>query len=113
MDSSLTLLRHTVATLAYRGGKAVRGASADFAGFRAMPNSRTPAEILAHIGDLLDWTLQMADGRHAWHDSKPLEWEQESARFLLPCKHWMIAWPPVLRLDFRPERFSRARLPMR
>ena len=81
MDPSLGLLRHTLAALAYRGGKAVRGASPDFAGYRAMPDSRTPGEILAHVGDLLDWALHTADGRHAWHDSKPLEWEQEVARF--------------------------------
>ena len=55
MDPSLGLLRHTLAALAYRGGKAVRGASPDFAGYRAMPDSRTPGEILAHVGDLLDW----------------------------------------------------------
>src|SRR5260370_17182308 len=81
MDPSLGLLRHTLAALAYRGGKAVRGASPDFAGYRAMPDSRTPGEILAHVGDLLDWALHTADGRHAWRDSKPLEWEQEVARF--------------------------------
>jgi hypothetical protein len=81
MDPSLGLLRHTLATLAYRGGKAVRGASPDFAGYRGMPDSRTPGEILAHVGDLLDWALHTADGRHAWRDSKPLEWEQEVARF--------------------------------
>ncbi len=81
MDPSLGLLRHTLAALAYRGGKAVRGASPDFAGYRAMPDSRTPGEILAHVGDLLDWALHTADGRHAWRDSRPLEWEQEAARF--------------------------------
>ena len=48
-------LRHALATLAYRGGKAVRDAPADFATFRASGSSRTPAEILAHIGDLLDY----------------------------------------------------------
>ena len=51
------MLRHTVATLAYRGAKAVRGASDSFASFKASDTTRTPAEILAHIGDLLDWAL--------------------------------------------------------
>src|SRR4051794_39851741 len=50
-------LRHTVATLAYRGGKVVRDAPPDFAGFRAKEGSRAAGQILAHIGDLLDWAL--------------------------------------------------------
>lgn len=75
------LLRHTVATVAYRGGKAVTNAPANFATFSAGETSRTPAQILAHIGDLFDWALALAQGQYAWHDSTPLEWEQEVARF--------------------------------
>lgn len=76
-----TLLRHTVATLAYRGGKTLRGAPPEFAEFRAGEKSRTPAQILAHIGDLLDWALKLADGKPEWHDSPPLPLEQGAARF--------------------------------
>jgi len=61
-NPSRELLRHTLATLAYRGGKVLRGAPAAFAEFRAAPATRTPAEILAHIGDLLDWALSIARG---------------------------------------------------
>ena len=75
------MLRHTVATLAYRGGMAVRNAPADFAQFRAAASTRTPGEILAHIGDLLDWALSMARGQEQWQSSKPLAWDQEVARF--------------------------------
>ena len=53
-------LRHTLATLAYRGGKAVRGAPDSFAGFAGA--GRTPAQILAHVGDLFDWALSIARG---------------------------------------------------
>ncbi len=81
MPANADLLRHTVATLAYRGGKTLRGAPAEFAGYRSSPDARTPAEILAHIGDLLDWALSLADGRQAWRDSPPLAWDQGSARF--------------------------------
>ena len=80
-ESKRGMLRHTLATLAYRGGKAVRGAPAEFARFRAAPGTRTPAEILAHIGDLLDWALSLANGSQKWRDSTPLEWEAEVARF--------------------------------
>jgi hypothetical protein len=75
------LLRHTVATLAYRAGKALRGAPPEFAAFKASPATRTPAEILAHMGDLLDWALVLADGKQTWHDSAPLPWDDEVARF--------------------------------
>jgi len=75
------LLRHTLATLAYRGGKAVRDAPESFAEFEAGPAARTPAQILAHVGDLFDWALSMARGGAAWRDSTPLPWSQEVARF--------------------------------
>jgi hypothetical protein len=74
-------LRHCLATLAYRGGKSVRGAPPEFASFKAGETSRTPAQILAHIGDLLDWMLSLAKGKQAWRNSVPLAWEEEVARF--------------------------------
>jgi hypothetical protein len=75
------MLRHTVATLAYRGAKAVRGAPASFASFKASPSTRTPGQILAHIGDLLDWALSIAKGKETWHNAKPKPWKQEVKRF--------------------------------
>jgi hypothetical protein len=75
------MLRHTVATLAYRGGKAVRGASDSFASFKASDTTRTPAQILAHIGDLLDWALSIAKGAETWNNAEPQNWEQEVERF--------------------------------
>ena len=85
MNNDLTdkrgLLRHTVATLAYRGGKAVRNAPEGFDQFRLNESTRTPGQILAHIGDLLDWGLSIASGQQKWHDSKPLAWNDEIARF--------------------------------
>jgi hypothetical protein len=81
VDEKVDLLRHTVATLAYRGGKAVRGAPASFSGFQAAPGVRTPGQILAHMGDLIDWALTIAKGNHAWHDSPPHSWDEDTARF--------------------------------
>jgi len=80
-DDKRQLLRHTVATLAYRGGKAVLNAPAGFDTFRVNETSRSPGQILAHIGDLLDWALSLAKGKQTWHDSTPLAWEEEVARF--------------------------------
>src|SRR5581483_6609446 len=81
MDAQRQMLRHTVATLAYRGGKALRGAPAEFAAYRAAPGTRTPGEILAHIGDLLDWALSLANGAQKWQNSPALDWESGSKRF--------------------------------
>ncbi|HKO36608.1 MAG TPA: hypothetical protein VJV21_09020 [Pyrinomonadaceae bacterium] len=80
-DPKRDMLRHTVATLAYRGAKAVRGAPDSFAAFKASKTTRTPAEILAHVGDLLDWALSIAKGKEAWHNSKPKFWKLEVKRF--------------------------------
>lgn len=79
--SDLSLLRHTVATLAYRAAKTVRGAPAGFGDFKAGPTSRTPVQVLAHMGDLLDWALTMCDGKAVWHDATPLPWDAEVDRF--------------------------------
>jgi hypothetical protein len=81
LDDKRELLRHTVAVLAYRGGKAVSNAPGGFDQFRAGETTRTPGQILAHIGDLLDWAVGLARGEQVWRDSTPLPWEQETARF--------------------------------
>ncbi|MGA3196464.1 MAG: hypothetical protein ABSD39_15805 [Terriglobales bacterium] len=81
MTDARSLLRHTLATLAYRGGKTIRDAPATFANYGAPDTARTPAKILAHMGDLMDWALSMADGSRKWHDSAPLPWDQECERF--------------------------------
>ena len=85
-ESARQLLRHTVATVAYRGGKALRGAPDSFANFRVGESSRTPAKILAHLGDLFDWALSMAQGETAWRDSDPLFWKAEVERFFATLK---------------------------
>ncbi len=80
-DSSRQLLRHTLATLAYRAGKTVRDAPDKFAAFSTGEKGRTPADILAHMGDLFDWALSIAKGKQEWHNSKPLPWPKETERF--------------------------------
>ena len=59
LDPKRQLLRHTLATLAYRGGKAVRNAPDGFSAFQAGQGVRSPGTILAHIGDLMDWGLSI------------------------------------------------------
>jgi hypothetical protein len=80
-DPGRQLLRHTLATLAYRGAKPLRGAPAHFAEFRASEKSRTPGQILAHIGDLVDWALSIARGKEQWHNAAAGDWDAGVARF--------------------------------
>ena len=88
MKADVSLLRHTLATLAYRGRKAVTGAPRDFARFKASPTTRTPGEILAHVGDLMDWAVALADGKHIWRNSKPQAWNRDVARFFAGMKRF-------------------------
>lgn len=81
IDPARALLRHAVATVAYRAAKAVRETPERFADFAAGPTTRTPGQILAHMGDLFDWGLTMASGTARWQDSVPLPWNEEIDRF--------------------------------
>ena len=81
MSTDRALLRHALATLAYRGGKTIRDAGPDFASYGAADSKQTPGKIVAHIGDLMEWALSMADGSRKWHDSTPLPWNAECERF--------------------------------
>jgi hypothetical protein len=80
-DPARQLLRHTLATLAYRCGKAIRETPDNFAQFRASETTRTPVQILAHIGDLMEWALSIAQGKQQWRDSDPCPWAAEVRRF--------------------------------
>jgi hypothetical protein len=75
------LLRHMVATVAFRGRVAVEGSPAEFSRFRVHASARTPGEILAHIGDLLTGTRLLLSGDYATIASEPLGWNEEIARF--------------------------------
>ena len=85
-NSNRQFFRHTLATLAYRCGKTLRNAPSGFAEFQAGAGARTPVQILAHIGDLMDWGLSMANGEKKWNDSQPLPWDQEANRFFAALK---------------------------
>jgi hypothetical protein len=74
-------LRHTVATLAYRGGKVIRDAPEGFAAVRACETCRTAAEILRHVGDLLEWALWLAQGERGTRDGRDRPWEADAGRF--------------------------------
>jgi hypothetical protein len=104
MDAKRELLRHTLATVAYRGGKTVRDAPPGFAEFRAGDTSRSAGEILAHVSDLFDWALALANGKHVWHDSTPLAWDDEVARFFTGLAAFDAYLAGNHALGFPPEK---------
>lgn len=88
MKPDREMIRHTVAAMVYRGSKTLRDAPADFGQFRVKPKSRTPVEIVAHMGDLFDWALSMVKGQETWRSSPPQEWDREVARFYASVKEF-------------------------
>jgi hypothetical protein len=85
-DPARQLLRHSVATVAYRASKSLRDAPEHFGSFHIGDKTRTPAQIVAHLGDLFDWALSIAQGNQTWHDSAPLPWLAEIERFFASLK---------------------------
>jgi hypothetical protein len=81
MDPKRALLRHTCSTVAYRAAKALRDAPPGFATFKVGETTRTPSEILAHMGDVLEWALSMAKGDATWDPARPRAWGDELGRF--------------------------------
>lgn len=80
-DNERELLRHALATIAYRGGKAIRDVPPDFANFRVNETTRTPIAILAHLGDLLGWSLSIARGKREFNAVEPRGWDEDVKRF--------------------------------
>ena len=100
MDGKIEMLRHAVATLAYRGGKALGGAPAEFASY----GSRTPGQILAHMCDLFDWALTIVDGQEAWHNSLPRAWDADISRFFAALEAFDRRLASGAPLAIAPER---------
>ena len=85
-DAKRELLRHLVATVAYRGGIAISDAPENFAAFRVHETARTPGELLAHLGDLLEGSLHLLKGEWVYLDSSPLPWSDGVSRFFTSVK---------------------------
>src|SRR5690242_9627117 len=102
-DTKIEMLRHTVATLAYRAGKALRGAPADFSDF-AVSAPRTPGRILAHLCDLFDWALSLANGAQQWKNSDVGPWDEDVARFFATLEAFDQRLATATPLACEPER---------
>jgi hypothetical protein len=103
-DEKTQLLRHTLATLAYRGGKALRGAPAEFSSFRAGPDCRTPGQILAHLGDLLDWAVTLVDGNQKYQESPVVGWNEGVTRFFAALDTLDRRLASAAALECSPEK---------
>jgi len=80
-DATRSLLRHLVATLAYRSAKVLRDVPPGFAQFSIGPTTRTPVQILAHLADLMAWGLRAAQGEYLWRADGTDNWDTELHRF--------------------------------
>lgn len=81
MQDDCELLRHTVATVAYRAGKVLRDAPPEFANYKPAETTRTPLEILSHMGDLFEWALHLAKGERVWNEAALQSWNEALTRF--------------------------------
>jgi hypothetical protein len=84
--SARELLRHSLASIAYRAGKILRDVPESFADFHAAESTRTPLQTVAHMSDLFDWALSLVKGKQVWKDSTPLPWSHEVSRFFESLK---------------------------
>jgi hypothetical protein len=86
MDEERQLLRHFLASLAYRTQKALRGASPEFASFRAAPGVRTPHQTLFHMTNVLAAVRWRFTGEE-WRPAMAKTFEDEVIRF-----HTAVIW---------------------
>jgi hypothetical protein len=76
-----SILRHTLATLAYRAEKVLRDVPEGFANTRTGTATRTPLQILTHMCDLMEWGERMARGVRRWQHAPCVDWDEAHARF--------------------------------
>lgn len=76
------LLRHAVATIRYRGRRALERAPDGFARFDPGEEARTPLEILRHMNDLLAWSRLLVEvGRSPLERTGDDDWDRAVKRF--------------------------------
>jgi len=80
-ETTRALLRHIVATLAYRASKVLREVPPGFKEFSASPSMRRPVQIVSHLADLMGWAGRMAQGEMVWKPEGSSDWDTEVRRF--------------------------------
>jgi hypothetical protein len=74
------LVRHLLATLAYRASKVLRDPPADFPAYTASPSTRRPTLIVAHMADLMAWGVSLCNGESVWAPAGSDDWDVEVRR---------------------------------
>ena len=97
-------LRHTLATLAYRAEKVLRDPPAGFASYRIGPASRTPLELVAHLGDLLEWATPLAAGRRTWNAGGTGAWDSDVERFFAALARLDVRLASAAPLGYSAEQ---------
>src|SRR5260370_2448593 len=82
MDAQRALMKHFLATIAYRTQKALRGAPDSFADFRAGVNLRTPHEIIWHITGVLGYA-RTSFRAGVWQPNRLYDFGDDVGRFHL------------------------------
>lgn len=80
MNDKRQMLRHFLATLAYRTQKALAGAPADFADFDAGNRVRTPHELICHMRSVLGYSRTFFIGGTYRHPT-PVDFAQDVCAF--------------------------------
>lgn len=80
MDTKRQILRHFLATLAYRTQKALRGAPEEFGDYRAASLVRTPHELVLHMTGVIGFARSLFDNGDAWPNKMPT-FKEEIERF--------------------------------
>jgi hypothetical protein len=79
--SSLAVVRHLAATLAYRAAKVLRDVPPGFGAEQFGSATRRPVQIVAHMADLMAWAVSLTRGEYVWKAGGGEDWDVEVARF--------------------------------
>jgi hypothetical protein len=80
-DTARPVLRHLVATLAYRAAKVLRDVPSGFAATAFAATTRRPVLIVAHLADLMAWGVTLAQDNVSWKAAGGDDWDVEVRRF--------------------------------
>ena len=81
VSGATDVLRHFVATLAYRAAKVLRDVPPDFGPTTFGAATRRPVLIVAHLADLMSWAITMTQGDVKWKAEGSDNWQVEVNRF--------------------------------
>jgi hypothetical protein len=79
--NSRCIVRHLVATLAYRAAKVLRDPPPGFGASAFGTTTRRPGQIVAHMADLMAWAVTLTRGDYVWKAAGSEDWDAEVARF--------------------------------